>query len=65
MVSTDKLIKVGVRYSDKYFETLKNIYNNDSTLLQEILLEAKTGVMGILCNSNRIYNKINSMKTTT
>lgn len=28
MVSTDKLIKVGVKYSDNYFETLKNIYNN-------------------------------------
>ena len=27
MVSTDKLIKVGVRYTDNYFKLLKNIYN--------------------------------------
>lgn len=28
MVSTTKLIKVGVKFTDSYFETLKNIYNN-------------------------------------
>lgn len=49
MVSTDKLIKVGVKYSDKYFEILKNIYinaywNNDS--LEDFLNETKDYSIG-------------------
>lgn len=49
MVSTDKLIKVGVRYSDKYFETLKNIYNNayrNNDSLEDFLNETKDYSIG-------------------
>ena len=49
MVSADKLIKVGVRYSDKYFETLKNIYNNayrNNNSLEDFLNETKDYSIG-------------------
>ena len=49
MVSADKLIKVGVRYSDKYFETLKNIYNNayrNNDSLEDFLNETKDYSIG-------------------
>jgi hypothetical protein len=49
MVSTDKLIKVGVKYTDSYFERLKKIYidaygNNDS--LEQFLDETKDYSIG-------------------
>lgn len=49
MVSADKLIKVGVKYSDKYFETLKNIYNNayrNNDSLEDFLNETKDYSIG-------------------
>lgn len=49
MVSADKLIKVGVKYSDSYFETLKNIYNNayrNNESLEEFLDETKDYSIG-------------------
>ena len=49
MVSTDKLIKVGVKYSDSYFETLKNIYNNayrNNESLEEFLNDTQDYSIG-------------------
>ena len=46
-------------------ETISKIFSDDPMSLQGILLDVKTGLIGILCNSNRIYAKINSTKTTT
>ena len=49
MVSTDKLIKVGVKYSDRYFETLKNIYNNayrNNESLEEFLNDTQDYSIG-------------------
>ena len=49
MVSADKLIKVGVKYSDSYFETLKQIYINayrDSDSLEEFLNETSDYSIG-------------------
>lgn len=49
MVSTDKLIKVGVKYSDSYFETLKSIYNNayrNNESLEEFLNDTQDYSIG-------------------
>ena len=49
MVSADKLIKVGVKYSDQYFNDLKRIYSNaykDNDSLEEFLNSTKDYSIG-------------------
>lgn len=49
MVSTDKLIKVGVKYTDKYFEDLKRIYTrayNNNESLEKFLNETNDYSIG-------------------
>lgn len=49
MVSVDKLIKVGVKYSDQYFNDLKSIYSNaykDNDSLEEFLNSTKDYSIG-------------------
>ena len=41
------------------------IYSDDPMSLQGILSETKIGEIGILCNSNSIFAKINNARTTT
>ena len=44
MVSVDKLIKVGVKYTDNYFEQLKKLYTNaynKNNTLEEFLNDTR------------------------